>query len=56
MFGDNKTLVALWVYFQFIRESTIMTRYMETPQGQAEKERVRNQQQKDYIKRLRGEA
>ena len=40
MFGDNKTLVALWVYFQFIRESMTMTRYRETPQGQAEQKRM----------------
>ena len=33
-----------------------MTRYTESPQGQAEQERVRWQQQKDNIKRLRGEV
>ena len=40
MFGNNKTLVALWVHFQFIRESMIMTRYKETPKGRAELERM----------------
>ncbi len=39
-FGDNKTLVALWVYFQLIRESSIMSRYKETPSGKAEQERL----------------
>lgn len=56
MFGDNKVLVALWVHFQFIRESMVLTRYRETPQGQAEQDRVSRQQQKAYIRRLRGEA
>ena len=40
MFGNNKTLVALWVHFQFIRESMTMTRYRETPKGIAEQERM----------------
>lgn len=40
IFGANKTLVALWVYFQCIRESMIMMRYKETPKGRAEQERM----------------
>lgn len=30
----------LWVYFQLIRESMIMSRYKDTPQGKAEAWRV----------------
>ena len=40
MFGANKTLVALWVYFQCIRESMTLTRYRESPKGRAELERM----------------
>ena len=39
-FGDNKTLIALWVHFQFIRESMIISRYKDTTRGKAEQERL----------------
>ena len=35
-----KVIRALWFSFQFLREREIKNRYKETPQGQAEKERV----------------
>ena len=50
MFGENKTLVALWIHFQLIRESDIMTRYTETPQGKAEMERTYWQRRIGYLK------
>ena len=50
MFG-SKIPKLLWVYFQFIRESMIMSGYRETPQGQAEEWRVYSERRWGHLEK-----
>ena len=41
----------LWINFGFIRETMIRTRYMETPKGKAEQDRLYWQRREAFTRR-----